>query len=139
MEGKSENKEHCVWYIGESVRTAQTRWDESYPLFLERFGVTHKVQVSEIPDPNSYRTQIVEAVVAGAIQAATNMTRERATEMAIGAKKKFTPFSYRQMSCVNLVHCGPREWGSMNGKQWCGWFRQNTKRHGTKPVTEVLM
>ena len=80
MEGKEEEDWHTVWYLGESGRTLPERMKEGYPKIMEMFGVTHKMQLSESPQATGRYTRLLESVVAGSIQAATNRTVELAAE-----------------------------------------------------------
>ena len=49
MEDKEDRDIHCVWYVGETVRTLEDRMDEDYPLILRQFDTTHQFQIAQLP------------------------------------------------------------------------------------------
>jgi len=139
MEGKSVREFHCVWYVGETVRSIEARFkgDKPYPVLLEQhFGVTHKFQIAQAPEGTEACSAkslclILESAVGGCIEAATNRT------LSLGRELEHEYMPYYRLGCINGIHAGSRPFGSMDGTMLNAWLRCNYVGNEDKPVKSV--
>lgn len=108
MAHKSDGAYHCVWYVGETIRSLLKRMKEKYPEILERMGVTHRLQVGQVGESTldwSSKDQVLllEAVAGFMIEGSINRTLQIAAK---GKGKKFVPLPFHKMSSANIIACG---------------------------------
>ena len=138
MQDKDDGDIHCVWYVGETVRTLEDRMDEDYPLILRQFDTTHQFQIAQIPDATEYCSSkfmclFLESTVAGSLDAATNRTRRLIAE----AEGEVASLPFWELSCVNSNVAGRTRYKSMDGILLNAFMRCKTKGNENKKVREV--
>ena len=139
MAHKRPTDYHCIWYVGETVRTLDQRMKEDYPLILRRFGVTHKFQIAQAPAETEYCsakffTLLLESAVGGCIQEATNLTLELSAKEE---EEEFVRLAYYHMSCVNAIHAGWTGYMKVDGTALNLFMARNCKGNESTPVREV--
>ena len=115
---KEKTDRHTIWYIGQTLRGLDIREKEMYPRVMHEFGEVVMIPVASIPEKYKYTyyALLMESVIGGLIQSATNNTLAAADD-------EHEDISFKDMGGVNMAHTGPVNWESI----W-NWAKSNHKQ-----------
>ena len=107
MRHKKETDWHTIWYVGMTLRGLDARQAEKYPRIMEEFGEVEMIAIASVPEENTLHALMMESLVGGIIQSATNNT------LSLAEDDEYEDASFKDMGSVNTAHTGPVDWTSI--------------------------